>query len=300
MHFGIDVGGTKTEFAVFDENFERVHSCRVSTPRDDYEQYLQTLKSLIKRGDEEFGGRNTIGVGITGVLDRQGCSLSVNVPCTNGNNVERDLAEIIGRPVRCINDVRAFALSEAQGGAAEGFRTMVGVILGTGSASGYCLDGFPVLGINGVAGEWGHLPIDVRLATEFDLPVYDCPCGLSACQELYVSGQGLARLAEHFSGEALDSLTCVSRMRSGDAPASRAFGVWLECVSAVVSQLVLHINPEVIVIGGGMSKIEEIYTLLPEAVSGKLLKGVPTPPILQAKFGDDSGVRGAAIVGAQD
>jgi len=299
MHYGIDVGGTKTEFAVFDENFERVRTHRVDTPTENYDDYLGLIKSLVGDADLDFGRESTVGVGVTGIVDRRGNSLSANVPCINGRNVQKDLTDKIGRSVRCINDVRAFALSEARGGAAKGYKTMVGVILGTGAASGYCQNGVPMIGVNGVAGEWGHLPIDASLVSEFDLPIYNCSCGKAGCFELYVSGPGLTRLASHFSGRHVDSVECISRMRDGEPDASRSFSVWLECLSSVFTQLVLHSNPEVIVIGGGMSNIDEIYDLLPGLMAKKLLSCVAPPPILKAKFGDDSGVRGAAIVGAE-
>ena len=175
---------------------------------------------------------------------------------------------------------------------------MVGIILGTGAASGYCMDGHPVLGVDGVAGEWGHLPIDARLVSRYELPLFECPCGSLGCQERYVSGPGLARLVAHLAGESLDTIACVSRFREGDVAVSRAFKAWLNCVAAAVAQLTLNLNPEVVVIGSGMSKIPELFENLPKLVKAQLLAGVAPPPIVEARFGDDSGVRGAAIIGA--
>ena len=299
MHIGFDIGGTKTVFAIFDANYERVESQRFETRAGTYEDYLAGVEDLVREADGSFPGSHTVGVGITGVVNGAGQSLSVNVPCINGMNVQRDLTVRLGRTVRCVNDVRAFALSEARGGAAEGFRTMVGIILGTGAASGYCLAGEPVLGTDGVAGEWGHLPVDAVIADRYALPIYACSCGKRGCQEQYVSGPGLGRLASHFTGMELDSRACVDRMRQGDPGATRAFEAWLACLSGVVSQLILHLNPAAIVIGGGLSNIDEIYSRLPAETKGRLLDCVPMPPILRARFGDDSGVRGAAIMGAQ-
>ena len=298
MHFGIDVGGTKTEFAVFDQAFARVHSLRINTPIDDYNQFLKTIAKLVKDGDRDFGADSTVGVGVTGIVDEAGRSFSANVPCLNKNDVRTDLRQAIGRDVHCINDVRAFALSEARGGAAEGFSTMVGIILGTGAASGFCRDGVPRIGTDGVAGEWGHLSMPATLMQKYDLPMYDCTCGKSGCIEMYVSGPGLSRLATHFFGEDCTSVKCVAEMRRGNKVAKRVFDIWIDCVGDVVAQLVLHSNPDIIVIGGGMSNIEELYDCLPNAAQRLLLTGVTTPPIRRAMFGDDSGVRGAAIVGA--
>lgn len=299
MHFGIDVGGTKTEFAVFDHNFQCIHSERTSTPVNDYGAFIKSIGDLIKSGDAAYGANCTIGVGLTGLVDRQGNSFSVNVPCLNGKRVQDDLAAAIGRQVSCINDVRAFALSEAQGGAGEGYVTMVGVILGTGAASGTCHSGVLQLGANGVAGEWGHLPIASGLTERFKLPLFECTCGNLACAELYVSGPGLARLARHYINEEIDSAECVALMRRGDSAAARVIDIWIDCVASVTSQLVLHINPDVIVLGGGMSNIDELYDRLPSATQTMLPWTISPPPIRRALFGDASGVRGAAIIGAR-
>jgi len=299
VHYGIDVGGTKTEFAVFDDSWSRVDSHRIDTPTTHYPEFISALQSLVNEADAVYGADCSVGVGLTGIVDRAGNSFSVNVPCLNGNAVQKDLAKAIGRDVRCINDVRAFALSEARGGAADGFGTMVGIILGTGAASGYCRAGIPRIGVDGVAGEWGHIPISAPMVDRYDLPIFDCSCGKSGCMEAYVSGPGLARLGHYFVGPELDSIECVARMRRGDQAATEVFGIWIDCVASVIGQLVLHDNPEAIVIGGGMSNIDELFDRLPEAAAQFMLTDLAPPPILRAKFGDDSGVRGAAMVGGQ-
>ena len=298
MHYGIDVGGTKIEFAVFDRSFSRIHTHRINTPTDSYSEFVDANRALIQSADDEYGDHCTVGLGLAGIVDQNGKSFSTNVPCLNGHHVQADLSLAIDRNVRCINDVRAFALSEARGGAAEGSPTMVGVILGTGAASGFCRNGVPRLGADGVAGEWGHIPIPAIVVAEHRLPFFDCTCGKHGCIETYVSGPGLANLARHYMGEEVRSADCIARMRKGEVSAVRAFEVWVDCIAHVISQLVLHNNPHVIVIGGGMSKVEELYTLLPDAVAALLLYGVSPPPIRRAVFGDDSGVRGAAIVGS--
>ncbi len=298
MHYGIDVGGTKTEFAVFDEGFARVHTHRIATPTTDYSDFVESVRALVHGADQEFGSESSVGLGLAGIVDQAGTSVSTNVPCLNGHRVADDLAGAIGRDVPCINDVRAFALSEARGGAAEGFSTMVGVILGTGSASGYCRDGIPRIGVDGIAGEWGHNPIPATVVARHALPLFDCVCGKSGCTEMYASGPGLANIALHYLQDAVKPAECIARMRNGDRAAENVFKVWIECVASAFSQIVLHSNPEIIVIGGGMSNVEELYDQLPGAVEMLLLTGVSPPPIRRAMFGDDSGVRGAAMVGA--
>mgnify|MGYP001815893968 CR=1 FL=1 len=298
MHYGIDVGGTKTEFSIFDHDFKRIHSHRTKTPVDDYAAFIRTISELVAGGDASYGKECTIGVGLTGLVDRQGRSFSVNVPCLNGMQVQDDLVAAIGRRVCCINDVRAFALSEARGGAAEGCDTMVGIILGTGAASGTCHNGILNVGANGVAGEWGHLPMAAGLMQRHKLPTFECSCGNTGCAELYVSGPGLARLAQHFINEDVDSAECVARFRQGDSAAGNVINIWIDCVASIVSQLVLHINPDVIVVGGGLSNIDELYGRVPDIAKTMLPATVSPPPIRRAVFGDDSGVRGAAIIGA--
>ncbi len=298
MHYGIDVGGTKTEFAVFDSKFNRQHSHRIKTPTGNYNEFLDAIRSLVSDGDREYDDNCSIGIGITGIVNAEGQSFSTNVPCLNGHQVRSDLIAAIGREVRCINDVRAFALSEAQGGAAEGFRTMVGIILGTGAASGYCREGKPRIGMDGVAGDWGHLSVPATFIRRHGLPLFECTCGKAGCIEMYVSGQGLGRLAGYTLGDSVSSKAVVARMRNGDQRATEVFDVWVDCFGHVVAQQVLQNNPDVIVVGGGMSNIEELYDKVPAAADRYLYDDLHAPPIRRAMFGDDSGVRGAAIIGA--
>lgn len=299
MHYGIDIGGTKTEFAVFDKNFNRITSHRTATVTNDYSGFISSIRSSLADADEIYGKTCSVGVGVPGILDNAGRSFSVNVPCLNGKCVQKDLLDALKRPVQCINDVRAFALSEAYGGAADGFETMAGVILGTGAASGFCQRGDLNLGMNGIAGEWGHLPVASTLAEEHGLPLFPCTCGARGCLENYVSGPGLARLAFHYLGQETKPADCIALARQGDPHASKVVTVWIDCIASVLAQIILHLDPEVIVIGGGMSKVSELYERLPLVTPNHLFSGVVLPTICQAKFGDDSGVRGAAIIGSR-
>jgi len=298
VHYGIDVGGTKTKFAVFNDTFSQISSHRVSTEKTDYQTYLHSLRDLVLEADNVYGSQSSVGVGITGILNGTGRSFSVNVPCLNGQHVRNDLAELLGRDICCLNDIDAFALSESQGGAADGFETMVGIILGTGVGSRTCRNGLLQKSVDGVAGEWGHLPISAPLAKRHGLPIFDCSCGQKGCMERYISGPGLQSLAALFLKGGIDSRKCISLMRLGDESAVAVFEIWIELVASVVAQLVLHTNPDVIVIGGGMSGIEELYARLPGVTAQFMLKGISPPPVRPARFGDASGVRGAAIAGA--
>ena len=297
--YGLDIGGTKAEFAVFDKELDRLHTRRIATPTGDYDRLLESIVGLADVADDRFGRIDSIGVGVPGIRDRDGRSFSVNVPCLNGRDVKTDLANELEKTVVVINDGRAFALSEAHGGAGEGHDPMIGVILGTGAFGGYCIGGQLQGGRDGVAGEWGHLPIAATVRERHSLPLHRCGCGALGCIECYVSGSGMSRIHQHVAGSALPPRRLVERMRAGEPSCKRTFDIWIDCVASCFAQLILHINPETIVVGGGLSQIRELYRQLPSALSNYLFEQIQPPQIVPAKFGDASGVRGAAILAAQ-
>ena len=297
--YGLDIGGTKTEFAVFDDALNRLHTRRVATPTSDYGLFIQSIRELVEEADGKFESADSIGAGLPGIRDRRGRSFSVNVPCIAGRNVKDDLGSALNRTIAVINDGRAFALSEAHGGAGHGKDPMIGAILGTGAFGGYCIAGSLQGGRDGVAGEWGHLAIAATVRDRHALPLHRCGCGKQGCMETYVSGRGLSRIHAHAGGSGLAADRVIDGMRAGEASCQRAFEIWLDCVASCFAQLVLHINPEVIVLGGGLSRIGELYRRLPPVLSKCLFAGIPPPGIVPARFGDASGVRGAAIHGAQ-
>ena len=297
--YGLDIGGTKAEFAVFDEDLTRLHTRRIETPARDYDRLVQSIRELVEEADSQFTPVGSIGIGVPGIRDRRGRSFSVNVPCITGKNVENDLSAELNMTVETINDGRAFALSEAHGGAGQGHDPMVGVILGTGVFGGYCIGGSLQIGSDGIAGEWGHLAIPATVRERYELPLHRCGCGKRGCIETYVSGRGLSQLHAHVAKSSLSPRKLVQGMRAGEQSCRDAFGIWIDCLASCLAQLILHINPEIIVVGGGLSKIGELYGLLPPALSKHLFGGVQPPGIVPAKFGDASGVRGAAIFAAQ-
>ena len=200
--YGLDIGGTKAEFAVFDNELNCVHTRRIATPTSDYNRLTQSVRELVDGADDSFGRVESLGVGVPGIRDRDGRSFSVNVPCLNGHDVKSDLAAQLGRTVVAINDGRAFALSEAHGGAGERHDSMVGVILGTGAFGGYCIGGQLQGGRNGVAGEWGHVSIAATVRERHGLPLHRCGCGALGCVECYISGSGMSRIHHHLAGSA--------------------------------------------------------------------------------------------------
>ena len=299
MIYGFDIGGTKTEFAVFGAGLAPLLTRRTRTPADDYRHFVRTLVELAEDADRRFGRADAVGVGLPGIRDAEGRSFAANVPCLLDRNVQADLSAAFGRPVDVINDGRAFVLSEAHGGAGDGKDPLVGVILGTGAFGGFCVGGRIQIGRAGVAGEWGHFPIAATIRERHALPLVRCACGKRGCIEEYVSARGLKRLHAHAGGEGLDAERVVAGMRAGDAASVRAMEIWFDCVASCLAQLILHIDPEVIVLGGGLSGVGELYTRLPDLVGERLLRGVEPPAIVKARFGDSSGTRGAAVFAAQ-
>ena len=297
--YGVDIGGTKMEFGVFDARLNRLHTDRIPTPTDDYDLFLKAIHAFVADADQRFEAIGTVGIGLPGIIDRHGKSFAVNVPCITGRDARADLARLLHRPIAIINDGRAFALSEAHAGAAEGYECMIGATLGTGVVGGYCIDGRLQAGRDGIAGEWGHIPIAASVRKRHGLPLHVCRCGATGCAECYVSGPGMSRIHEHLTGTRMPVVDIVAGMRKGDGSCAETFDIWIDCVASCLASMVLHINPDIIVIGGGLSGIEEIYERLQAALSGQLLDRIEPPVIAPGKHGGTSGVRGAAIVGAQ-
>lgn len=185
LYFGLDIGGTKIELAACDAALAVVHRQRIATPAADFDDFVAQTAALVRDAETALGRSATaIGLGMPGVVDpASGYQLSSNVPALNGRQVAPALEAALGRPVHMGNDCQCFALSEAQGGAADGLPSMFGAILGTGAGGGYCVGGRLVAGYNGLAGEWGHWPVPAAQLLQHDLPLLDCPCGLRGCLE---------------------------------------------------------------------------------------------------------------------
>lgn len=300
MHYGLDIGGTKIEVAVFDTNFQSLESIRVPTPGQDYQEFLGTLHQLIKQFDTKYGVKGTVGLGIPGIeIQQTGLLMISNVPCLHNQPLRRDLSEVIDRPVAIENDARCFVFSEACGGSANDYNCVFGVILGTGAGGGFCLNKKIHHGMNNSAGEWGHTPLPATLQQKYQLPIIDCGCGLSGCYERYIAGPGIANLYRHFTGKELSTPAIVEKMRVGDAQAVQTFDCFIDIAGAALTSLTLVVNPDAFVMGGGVSNISEIYDRLPKAIESHLFGNNKAAPILAPMFGDAGGVRGAAILGSQ-
>ncbi|TFW17995.1 ROK family protein [Duganella callida] len=302
-YHGIDIGGTKIELVAYAEDgaqLHEVHRERIATPGTDFTEFVAAIQGLIDRADRALGLRAPVGIGLPGVIDAvTGRQLSSNVPALNGRMVAQSLQEVLQRPLAVGNDCQCFALSEAQGGAADGAATMFGAIIGTGAGGGYCVSGRLLRGLNGVAGEWGHWPLAASLLAQHELPLYDCPCGRRGCLERYVSGTGMRNIYRHYSGLDETPLTIMARAQSGSADARHTLDVHVDLLANALASLVLALDPHVIVLGGGLSQLAHLYQKLPPAMDKHLFSGVRTPPVLPPTFGDAGGARGAALLARQ-
>ncbi|HJR74525.1 MAG TPA: ROK family protein [Luteimonas sp.] len=299
--YGLDIGGSKIELVAFDAAMRPTYRRRIDTPQAGYEAFLDAITALVAEADDARGGHcKSVGIGLPGVRDRVGGrQLSANVPALTGQRVGFDLEARLQRPLHLGNDLQCFALSEANGGAANGYASMFGAILGTGAGGGYCIERRLVSGFNGIAGEWGHWSIPAQLLAKHGLPLLDCGCGLRGCIERYVSGSGLAALHRHLGGVSQDAAALIDAAQAGDEAAQHALDIHLDLLGHAFASLVMAVDPHVIVLGGGLSQHAPLYAALPAAVQAHLFAGMRVPPILPPRFGDAGGARGAALLTRQ-
>ena len=298
---GIDIGGTKIELVTFDAAMQPGWRRRIATPQGGYDAFLHAVAALVVEADAALGRpADAIGIALPGVRDRRsGRQLSANVPALTGQCVARDLQARLQRPLQFGNDLQCFALSEAHGGAADGYPSMFGAILGTGAGGGYCVHGRLVAGFNGLAGEWGHWSVPANLLQRHGLPLLDCGCGLRGCVERYVSGSGVATVERHLGGSTGNASEVIALAEAGDARARQALDIHRDLLAHSFAALILALDPHVIVLGGGLSQYAPLYEQLPAAIATHLFAGVQVPPIVPPRFGDAGGARGAALLASQ-
>lgn len=287
IRIGVDFGGTKIEAAALDGDGRFLARVRTRTPKG-YEEALAAVGEMVREAELQAGVEGaSVGVGGPGSPSpRTGLIRNANSTQLNGRPFVEDLARTLGRPVRYANDANCLALSEAVDGAAEGANAVFAAILGTGCGGGLAIGGRPVIGANAVAGEWGHTPLPWPRADEYPGPA--CWCGRSNCLELWVSGSGLARDAGQ-GGEAV-----VAALATGEAWAAAAFDRYLDRLGRGLAVICDILDPDVIVLGGGLSNIEALYDRLPAAIAPHVFSDVFETPVRRARHGDSSGVRGAA------
>jgi fructokinase len=287
---GVDLGGTKIEIVVLaPDGGERLRR-RVDTPRG-YRASLEAIARLVRDAESELGVTATVGIGIPGVISPvTGLVKNANSTDLNGLPLNRDIGVLLGREVRVENDANCFALSEATDGAGAGQGVVFGVILGTGCGGGVVVNGAVVQGRNHVTGEWGHNPLPWPRADE--LPGLHCWCGRWNCLETLVAGPALARDCD--GPDANDASRIPTRAAAGDALAQAALDRHADRLARGLAQVINLLDPDVIVLGGGLSKMEHLYTALPPLVTRYVFSDFVQTPIVRNRHGDSSGVRGAA------
>jgi fructokinase len=293
MRLGIDLGGTKIEIIALDsEGRERLRR-RVSTPQGNYYETLQAIAQLVRDAEAELGMQGTVGIGTPGALSRAtGCLKNSNSVALNGQPIQQDLEALLQRPVKISNDANCFALSEATDGAAAGAEVVFGVILGTGVGAGIVVNGRVLTGPNGIAGEWGHNPLPWPQAHE--LPGPACYCGKRGCIETFLSGPGLVQLHLQETGEALSPPEIVKRAEQGDAACEKTMQAYEQRLARALAHVINILDPDVIVLGGGMSNIGRLYKNVPELWGQWVFSDRVDNRLVRNRYGDSSGVRGAA------
>ena len=293
IRIGIDLGGTKIEGRAFNAENQELDRMRVSTPRDDYSGTIEAIVEVALALETRVGGTGSVGVGIPGSVVRStGLVKNANSTWLNGMPLEVDLSRRFGRPVRCANDANCLAVSEATDGAGAGFPVVFGVILGTGCGGGVSINGKVHAGPNGIGGEWGHNTLPMEHPDEFPGP--DCYCGQRGCMEKWVSGTGLELDYARATGKEVRGPEIVALSESGDAEAEAALARLEDRLARGLSNVMNTLDPDCFVIGGGLSRLDRLYTNLPPLIARYTFgKGCETP-IRKAIHGDASGVRGAA------
>jgi len=263
MRLGIDLGGTKIEIIALDASGQELARRRVATPQGDYSATLHAIVGLVYAVEADLGREGSIGIGTPGALSRAtGHLKNSNSVCMNGQRLLDDLQQLLGRTIRIQNDANCFALSEAVDGAAQGASVVFGVILGTGVGGGIVVNGQVLTGPNAIAGEWGHNPLPWPQPAE--LPGHLCYCGKSGCVETWLSGPGMARHHAQRLGATWDAPRVVTRAVQGDVACEQTLLEYEDRLARSLAQVINILDPDVIVLGGGMSNIERLYESVPQ------------------------------------
>ncbi len=296
---GIDLGGTKTSVAVIDASGQIVFSQRASTPSHNYAEILRTIGSLVETAMAagDFGRLDKIGVGIPGALESDGTTVkNANTQILIGKSLKTDLEDQLGKQVHIANDATCFVASEAADGAGKGFASVFGVIMGTGVGGGIAVNGSPIMGENRIAGEWGHNPFPFYGAPPLER---DCYCGKKDCIELVLSGPAISRDYLELTGKSLTVDAIVTQAEAGDLAAERVLSQLSTNLAKGLSTVINLLDPAVIVLGGGLSNIDRLYAEVPDRWGQYVFNASAKPAAITTKlvrnrWGDDSGVRGAA------
>lgn len=292
MRIGVDLGGTKIEVVVLDDDGMEHVRRRVPTPPD-YEATIAAIVALVTDVEAEVGARGAVGVGMPGTLSPQtGVVKNANSTWLIGRPFDRDLAAALGRDVRCANDANCLALSEARDGAGAGARTVFGVILGTGVGGGLVVNGRVLEGSSGLAGEWGHNPLP--WPADEERPGRACYCGKRGCIETWLSGPSLRRDHRDGAGATVEASEIAAAASRGDPAASATLERYGDRLARALASVVNVLDPDLIVLGGGVSNIDALFADVPPRLPAWVFGGETIVSLRRATHGDSSGVRGAA------
>jgi fructokinase len=292
---GIDLGGTKIEGIILDADGSELIRERVPTPAGDYRGTLVAVRELVLRLVSRASGPCPVGIGMPGSVSRAtGRIKNSNSTCLNGQPLYHDLEDLLGCPLRFANDADCLALSEATDGAAAGAAVVFGVIVGTGTGGGIVVNGCLMNGPNGIAGEWGHNPLPWPKSAE--LPGPACYCGLEGCIETWLSGTALARDHLQYCGESLDTAEINRRALAGDTRAIASLDRYTDRMARALAGVINILDPEVIVLGGGVSNMASLYEDVPRRWGRYVFSDRVDTKLVPAVHGDSSGVRGAACL----
>jgi len=293
MRIGIDLGGTKTEVIALANDGNELFRHRVLTPRENYEATIELITSLVTEAEQCTGMKGTVGIGTPGAISpANGLIKNANSVWLNGKPLEQDIIAALGRPVRLANDADCFTLSEATDGAAQGMANIFGVIIGTGTGGGLVINGQLVRGPNAIAGEWGHNPLPwPRWDEHRGAPCY---CGKRGCIETYLSGAGLSRDHYDLTRQRLTAAELAQRCIKGEHLAEQTMARYEDRLARALAAVINIVDPDVIVLGGGVSNINSLYQRVPKLWGQYVFSDTVATQLLPAMFGDSSGVRGAA------
>ena len=290
---GIDLGGTKIEIVALNDKNEQIYQKRVDTPQGNYQATINTLKDLVFELETSLEQTVSVGIGTPGSFStRSGKLKNSNSVCLNDQNIQQDIEALLKRPIKLSNDANCFTLSETWDGAASNSQNVFGVIIGTGTGAGIVIDKKIINGVNNIAGEWGHNPIPWPKASE--LSQTQCYCGKTGCIETYLSGPGLQADYFRMTNEKLSSKEIVNAANKNNEKAENCLQRYEDRMARALAHVINILDPEVIVLGGGMSNIERLYTNVPQRWGDYVFSDTILTKLVPAKFGDASGVRGAA------
>jgi fructokinase len=293
LRLGVDLGGSKIEIVALDANGQELLRHRTPTPQGDYAATLQAIAALVHGAESTLGAQGSLGIGTPGAISRaSGLLKNSNSVCLNHQPILRDLQALLSRPVKIANDANCFALSEATDGAATGAAVVFGVIIGTGTGAGIVVNGQVLTGPNAIAGEWGHNPLPWPLAEE--LPGPGCYCGKQGCIETFLSGPGMARDHALHAQTRLDAETVVLHAEGGDAACEATLQRYEDRLARSLAHVINILDPDVIVLGGGMSNITRLYQNVPRLWTRYVFSDRVDTRLLPNRHGDSGGVRGAA------